>query len=140
MPKFNHILLVSLFTVSTATIASELIYTPINPSFGGNPLNSTILINHANAINDYQPPQQDNYFDDYQPETALDRLAASLESRLINQLFSDIGNGTGGTLETSDFQLEVIEDPNGAVTVNITDKATGESTEIQVSGIQQGDL
>jgi curli production assembly/transport component CsgF len=140
MPKFNHILLASLFTVSTATIASELIYTPINPSFGGNPLNSTILINHANAINDYQPPQQDNYFDDYQPETALDRLAASLESRLINQLFSDIGNGTGGTLETSDFQLEVIEDPNGAVTVNITDKATGESTEIQVSGIQQGDL
>jgi curli production assembly/transport component CsgF len=121
-------------------MASELVYTPVNPSFGGNPLNSTILINHANAINDYRPPEEGDRFDSYEPETALDRLAASLESRLINQLFADIGNGTGGTLETSDFTLEVIEDLSGAVTVNITDKATGESTEIQVSGIQQGDL
>lgn len=36
--------------------ASQLIYTPVNPSFGGNPLNGTFLLNKAQAENNHQPP------------------------------------------------------------------------------------
>ncbi len=125
---------------SGAINATELIYTPINPSFGGNPLNSTILINHANAINDYSAPNSGNDFG-FESETALDRLAERLESQLINQLFSEVGNGNSGQLETDNFILNIVDGGNGGVTIQLFDKATGESSEILVSGINQlGDL
>ncbi|MDA0106641.1 curli production assembly protein CsgF [Vibrio sp. La 4.2.2] len=117
---------------SPLALASELVYTPVNPTFGGNPLNSTILINHANAINDYQDPNASSF--DFEEESALDRLASSLESRLISQLLADIGNGNTGQLETDDFFLNVVDD-SGTLLVQIVDKATGESTEISVSGL-----
>ncbi len=113
-------------------LGTELIYTPVNPSFGGNPLNSTILINHANAINDYEDPNASTF--DFEEESSLDRLASSLESRLISQLLADIGNGNTGQLETDDFFLNVVDD-SGTLLVQIVDKLTGESTEISVSGL-----
>ena len=36
--------------------ATELVYTPVNPSFGGNPLNGTWLLNNAQAQNDHDDP------------------------------------------------------------------------------------
>ena len=33
--------------------ATELVYTPINPSFGGNPLNGQFLLNEAQAQNNF---------------------------------------------------------------------------------------
>ena len=32
---------------AAAVQATELVYTPVNPSFGGNPLNGTWLLNNA---------------------------------------------------------------------------------------------
>ncbi|ANP77724.1 curli assembly protein CsgF [Vibrio sp. 10N.261.51.F11] len=126
--------MIPLFVLGVNVVsASELVYTPINPSFGGNPLNSTILINHANAINDYTDPNS-NSFGGLEEESALDRLASSLESRLISQLLADVGNGNSGQLETDDFFLNVIDD-GAALVVQIVDKETGESTEIQVAGL-----
>lgn len=119
-------------TLAPFSYGTELIYTPVNPSFGGNPLNSTILINHANAINNYSDPNANDF--DFEEESALDRLASSLESRLISQLLADIGNGNTGQLETDDFFLNVVDDA-GTLLVQIVDKATGESTEISVSGL-----
>ena len=128
----NCLILTVVVMLSPLVNSSELVYTPINPSFGGNPLNSTILINHANAINDYQDPNASSF--DFEEESPLERLASSLESRLISQLLADIGNGNTGQLETDDFFLNVL-DSNGLLTVQIVDKATGESTEISVAGL-----
>lgn len=122
----------TLLLTSSSITASELVYTPINPSFGGNPLNSSHLFNGANAINDYAGPKDDYGFEE---ESAIDRLASSLESRLISQLLADVGNGNTGQLETSDFLLNVVDD-DGALLIQIVDKITGESSEIQVSGLQ----
>jgi len=36
--------------------ATELVYTPVNPNFGGNPLNGPTLLNEAQAQNDYKDP------------------------------------------------------------------------------------
>jgi len=111
--------------------ATELIYTPVNPSFGGNALNSSHLFGVANAINDYQAPKDEFGFDE---ESSLDRLANSLESRLISQLLADVGNGNTGQLETDDFYLNIVDD-NGSLIVQIVDKVSGESTEIKVAGL-----
>ena len=118
---------------STMLNASELIYTPVNPSFGGHPNNSSHLMGVANAINTYKAPQSDSGIEE---QSALDRLASSLESRLISQLLSDIGTGnTSGILDTQDFLLNVQDDGSGGLVINIQDKETGESTSISVSGL-----
>ncbi|PMG32802.1 curli production assembly protein CsgF [Vibrio splendidus] len=128
---FVRVTLLALLVIS-AVNASELVYTPVNPSFGGNALNSSHLFNHANAINDFEDPNARDIFDEQ--ESALDRLASSLESRLISQLLADVGNGNTGQLETDDFFLNIVDD-SGTLLVQIVDKATGESTEISVSGL-----
>ncbi len=111
--------------------ASELVYTPVNPNFGGNPLNTSHLFSGANAINDYKAPRDDELFEQ---ESALDRLTSSLESRLISQLLADVGNGNTGQLVTDDFVLNIVDD-SGALLIQIIDKETGETSEIQVSGL-----
>lgn len=113
------------------SLASELVYTPVNPNFGGNPLNTSHLFAGANAINDYKGPKDDSLFEQ---ESALDRLTSSLESRLISQLLADVGNGNTGQLITDDFILNIVDD-SGALLIQIVDKETGETSEIQVSGL-----
>lgn len=120
-----------LFTLVPVVVASELVYTPVNPNFGGNPLNSSHLFNGANAINDYKAPKEDSLFEQ---ESPLDRLTSSLESRLISQLLADVGNGNTGQLVTDDFILNIVDD-SGGLLIQIIDKETGETSEIQVSGL-----
>lgn len=120
-----------LLATSFSLAATELVYTPINPSFGGNALNSSHLFGVANAINDYKGPEDDFGFEE---ESALDRLANSLQSRLISQLLADVGNGNTGQLETDEFFLNILDD-NGTLIVQIVDKVSGESTEIRVAGL-----
>src|SRR3546814_19165767 len=40
-------------------VAEQLIYTPVNPSFGGSPLNGPYLLNSAMAQQRYQPSMSD---------------------------------------------------------------------------------
>ncbi|UXI02657.1 curli assembly protein CsgF [Photobacterium sp. TY1-4] len=129
--KGSKLAIAALFAATAQVSATELVYTPINPSFGGNPLNSSHLLGVANAINDYKAPDDDLLFEE---QSDLERLAASLESRLISQLLSDVGNGNTGQLVTEDFLLNIIDD-NGNLIIQITDKETGESSTIQVSGL-----
>ena len=42
--------------VSTDGRATEMVYTPVNPSFGGSPLNGPVLLNSANAQNSHKAP------------------------------------------------------------------------------------
>ena len=69
MAKFSFIVLL---IYSTNTFASELIYNPYNPSFGGFSGNGTILLNQANAENDFKDPEEQihgkktlEYLEDY---------------------------------------------------------------------------
>ncbi|MCG8427996.1 MAG: curli assembly protein CsgF [Chromatiales bacterium] len=111
--------------------ASELVYTPINPSFGGNPLNGSYLLSNAQAQNDHKDPD----FEDRTQTSALDRLTSSLESRLISQLLADVGDGNSGFLATDDYTIQIDESPDGTLSVTITDLLTNETTQIEVNGL-----
>lgn len=126
------IFVLSLILSCSNVIASELVYTPVSPSFGGNPLNSSHLFNTANANNDYSGPETDYGFEE---ESALERLASSLESRLISQILADASEGKTGQLITDDFTVNVVEGDNGALLIHLVDNLTGESSTIQVGGI-----
>jgi curli production assembly/transport component CsgF len=113
--------------------ATELVYTPINPSFGGNPLNGTWLLNNAQAQNDYDDP-------DLKSRTAvagtsaLERFTSQLQSRLLGQVLDNISSGNSGSLSTDAFIVNVVDD-SGALTIEVTDRSTGEVSEIQVNGL-----
>ncbi|MFI8223676.1 MULTISPECIES: curli assembly protein CsgF [unclassified Pseudomonas] len=118
---------------AAAVQATELVYTPVNPSFGGNPLNGTWLLNNAQAQNDYDDP-------DLKKRTtvagtsALERFTSQLQSRLLGQLLDNISTGNTGSLSTDAFIVNVVDD-SGALTIEVTDRASGEVSEIQVNGL-----
>ncbi|GIU07861.1 MULTISPECIES: curli assembly protein CsgF [unclassified Shewanella] len=115
--------------IATGTAqATQLTYTPVNPNFGGSYLNGSYLLSNASAQNQHSGGSS------YVPPSALDRLASSLESRLMSQLFNDAANGGEGYLRTDDFEIQVVNE-DGALLVHITDVLTGETTIIEVGGI-----
>jgi len=115
-------------------LATELVYTPVNPAFGGNPLNGTWLLNNAQAQNDYDDPDLKSRTSAFTGTSALERFTNQLESRLLGQLLDNISNGTTGSMSTSAFLIDVIDD-GGALSIKVTDRATGQISIIQVSGL-----
>ncbi|WP_420833489.1 curli assembly protein CsgF [Shewanella pneumatophori] len=118
----------ALLFFGTSVHATQLIYTPVNPNFGGSYLNGSYLLSNASAQNKHTGGSS------YVPPTALERLASSLESRLMSQLFNDAANGGEGYLKTDDFEIQVVNE-DGALLVHITDVVTGETTIIEVGGL-----
>ena len=114
--------------------ATELVYTPINPSFGGNPLNGTWLLNNAQAQNDYDDPDLKDRASAFSGTTALERFSNQLESRMLSQLLDNISNGSTGSMATDAFLIDVIDD-SGALSIKVTDRVTGEISIIEVSGL-----
>ncbi len=125
--------LMALGTLAFEASATELVYTPVNPSFGGNPLNGAYLLGNAQS-------QDDNKNPDALPRSAtttsaLSRFTSQLESRLLSQLLTDVSDGKGGgSLTTNDFIVNIV-DLDGMLTVQITDRLTGEMSEIIINGI-----
>ncbi len=113
--------------------ATEMVYTPVNPAFGGNPLNGTWLLNNAQSQNDHQDPSIKSR-SSFAGTSALERFTNQLESRLLSQLLDNISNGNTGSMSTDSFLINVIDD-SGSLTIQVTDRATGEVSEIQVNGL-----
>ncbi|PKH32324.1 curli assembly protein CsgF [Shewanella sp. ALD9] len=122
------LLILSITSFSFPLVATQLVYTPVNPAFGGSYLNGSYLLANASAQNEHQGGSS------YVAPTALDRLASSLQSRLMSQLFNDAANGGEGYLKTDDFEINVVNE-DGSLLVHITDLLTGETTIIEVGGI-----
>lgn len=128
---FKTILFSTAITISSLSLGTELIYVPKNPSFGGNPLNGSILLNNAQAQNKKTDPEIE-----IETRSELDRFTDSLRSRLLSQLLSDIGAGKTGTLDTDDFSILIVDNGEGEISVKITDKNTNQTTEIVVDGLE----
>jgi len=114
--------------------ATELVYTPVNPAFGGNPLNGTWLLNNAQAQNDFDDPDLKDRTSAFGGTSALERFSNQLESRLLSQLLDNISDGKTGSMSTDSFLIDVIDD-SGALSIRVTDRATGEVSLIKVSGL-----
>lgn len=115
----------------SAAMAGPLVYQPINPSFGGDPFIGNHLLNKAQAQDNYRDPNARSL----EPLSATERLVQNLESRLISQLITDVGRGelNQGSFDSSDFGV-VVRDEGGLLVLRITDKVTGDTTDISVGG------
>ena len=114
---------------SAMALSGELVYHPVNPSFGGNPMNGGMLLSNAQAQDNNKNPETREQMSN------VDRLLSSLQSRLLSQLLNDIGSGESGTLVTDEYHIEVSEDPDGAAVITVRDFTTDQTTTIEVNGI-----
>jgi curli production assembly/transport component CsgF len=127
------------FAAATAG-ATELVYTPVNPNFGGNPLNGPTLLSNAQAQNQYEE-DPDAPVDPNKNKTPLDQFNEQLQRAILNRIAQALsgnvvdanGNLIPGTVSTSDFTINIVDNGDGTVTITTTDKATGQSTSFVVS-------
>jgi curli production assembly/transport component CsgF len=124
-----------LVVAPSAASAQDMVYTPINPSFGGNPFNSQHLLGIANAQNKFKDPSSAT------SGSQADIFARQLQSRLLSALSSQITDAIFGENAqqhgTVDFGGQTIEWNRDLdqVTLTITNDDTGEVTTIVVPTI-----
>ncbi|GAB1150481.1 MAG: curli assembly protein CsgF [Shewanella algae] len=120
-----RMLIVASALLAFAGQATELVYTPINPSFGGNPLNGSFLLSKAQAQNDNQAAGNEKDF--------VTRFKESLERNIINSITRGVADGeiTDGVYDTGDYRVEVASTGNG-VMLTITNLLSGEVTVIEM--------
>lgn len=126
---------------SGAAPATELVYVPVNPAFGGSPLNGQVLLNTAQATNKHKdaPAAPGSSFGRQTPlQQFNDMLERSVLGQLASAATSDVV-GTGGKLkpgsvETGNFRIDIVDAGGGVLTITTTDKLTGATTSFQVGG------
>ena len=123
--------------------ATEIVYTPNNPSFGGNPLNGTVLLNGANAQNKHTDPAVQQALSRLTSQSQLDLFNQRLQSLILDRiatsltgsLFDTDGNLIPGRVETSTFVIDIADIGGGMLLITTTDKTTGASTSFQISTV-----
>ncbi|GGL94046.1 curli assembly protein CsgF [Pseudomonas asuensis] len=111
--------------------ATELVYTPKNPAFGGSPLNGSYLLGNAQAQNDFDDPNAKSS----SSMSAIQRFTSQLQSSLLSQVLTNARNGKAGSVTTDDFIVNILNDETGQLVIHITDRVTGEISEIAVNGL-----
>ena len=127
-------LLAILLTLCLGAGATEMVYTPVNPSFGGNPNNAPGLLSIAQVQNSMKAPVVASTT---VPLTAVEKFSASLNSLILNRLASEtmatlFGTASllkAGTYTAGDFTVTITQpDSSSNLTIVTTDKAGNSST------------
>jgi len=116
--------------------ASDLVYTPNNPSFGGNPFNSAHLLGVANAINKYKDPASTTSSDPASQflRTLQSRLLSTLATQITDVIFGENAQDTG-LIKFGDQEISFVRGAD-SVTLTISDLASGSVSEIVVPLLQ----
>ena len=120
--------------------AGELVYRPVNPSFGGDPFNGPNLLNEANAQNRHKDPEAadpGSFFG--QQASPLQQFTNALQSSILSrvagavsgQVVDSNGNLVPGTFTIGNIRV-VVAAGAGLLTITTTDLSTGQSTTFQV--------
>lgn len=122
--------------------ATELVYVPVNPNFGGSPLNGPGLLATAQATNTHKEAFSSSLgagglsgqsalqqFNEILQRSILSRIATATTSSIVG---SD-GKLIPGDVETTDFKIHIADMGGGLLQITTTDKSTGSSTSFQVS-------
>ena len=141
--RLHAVVMGALFTAVTVlgvvpqAQATEMVYTPVNPLFGGNPNNAAMLINSGNAQNRHKAPTA-------AAKTGLENFNDSIERAILSKLAGEVTSrmfpatgvlATGGEFDAGSFKVTVsAPDPlSNVVTISTTDKLTGASTVLEIN-------
>jgi curli production assembly/transport component CsgF len=115
--------------------ASDLVYEPVNPSFGGDALNSSHLYQGAEIANTFTDSSLDSLF---QEDSAADEFAAALQSSLIGGAASQITDAIFNTgapasgVFTLDGATVTYNTVGGNVVVTINDGVSSSTLTIPI--------
>ncbi len=125
-------LFLAMLFLGCGVYSQDLVYTPKNPAFGGNPYNSQWLLASAQAQNSFKDPNASGR----ERMSELDRFTQSLNSQLLGQvsrrLFTEqFGSGEleAGGYTFGSLAVDIYPSNEGLV-INILDTNTGEQTQI----------
>ncbi|WP_165729409.1 curli assembly protein CsgF [Pseudoalteromonas sp. 31A1] len=122
--KMKNIALIIITTLSFSAAATEIIYTPINPSFGGNPLNANMLLSKAQAQNKHKAPVvEKGYAEQFQEtleRTYLNRMVREITDMAFGEDIEDSLFNQDSIFMSGDYQIEVITSTTDSITVKIT--------------------
>jgi len=136
-PRIPRIIVCGLAFWAGGACATELVYVPVNPNFGGSPNNAPGLLAIASATNKHglqsslgsslnQTPLQQ--FNQTLERMVLSQLASSATSKLLGQ----DGKLIPGTFTTENFVITVTDLGGGILRVTTTEKASGVVTSFEV--------
>ena len=97
------------------------------------PRNGAFMLNEAQAQNSYKDPSYEDYSVD--TPSALDNFTQAIQSQILGGLLTNINTGKPGRMVTNDFIVD-IANKDGQLQLNVTDRKTGKTSTIQVSGLQ----
>lgn len=116
------------------TVAADMVYQPVNPSFGGNYLNSTHLQSLASIQKQHEEPVTE--------QSASEQFMDMLESRLYSALAADVTDAIfgenaqpNGTIAFDDQQISFVN-TGTEIQLVVTDFTTGQVTTIVVPTLQ----
>ncbi|MGN6155362.1 MAG: curli production assembly/transport component CsgF [Sphingomicrobium sp.] len=120
---------------ASPALAGDLVYTPIDPTFGGNPFNSSHLLGIANAQNKFKDPDalSNGSQADIFARQLQSRLLSALSGQIVDAIFGDNAQDHG-TVDFGGQTIEWVRDLD-QVTLTITNDGTGEVTTIVVPTI-----
>lgn len=118
-----------------SAFAQQLVYRPINPSFGGETFNYQWMLSSAQAQNKLEERASDrfgtNALDDF--ESSLNRqILSQLSRQLVNDVFGEGGDGLQeGVFEFGNLLVEITYEAEG-INVSIVNNSDGTQTDILI--------
>lgn len=121
----------SLLLVPPEVRATELVYTPVNPSFGGSPLNGSFLLNQADSQNKFRNKvEESSPFEDFQ-ESVQRRILGVIANQATDAIVTEDGKWKPGVSEIGGYTISVVV-VGDDVRITMTDPLTGDGTTLTV--------
>jgi curli production assembly/transport component CsgF len=130
-------ILLLISTITYVIQAGELIYTPVNPSFGGSPLNAQWLLSSAQTQNSYSEKSSAESASRSPVENFKESLNRQILSRFASQIVATAFGEKGadplveGSYQIGDFTIEVKPDAR-TLSIVVIDIIDGSETVIEI--------
>jgi curli production assembly/transport component CsgF len=127
--------------LGAAAHAGPLVYTPVNPTFGGSPLNSSHLLNRAQAQDTHTDPNAAAPYNPLSSQSQLEQFNNALQQAVLSRVSAAVSSSiigpTGqlipGQVETANFLITISDLGGGRIRIVTTDKLTNGSTSFDIS-------
>lgn len=125
-----------LFLMPSSATATELVFTFVNPAFGGNPFNAQWLMNSAQSQNKLKEPLEEWKMPERDPiedfKNSLNRqMLYRLSRQIIDEAFGEEGGLEPGHYNLGDYAIDISLTLDG-IRIILTDIATGNQTIIEI--------
>lgn len=124
------------------TQSSELTYMPVNPNFGGSPLNGSFLLNEATVNNSQfltNPANKQGTAHTSAQTSSQQQIIQELQQAAVNSVLSEVAAQISQGLRTQQSGTYTIggeiisfQTAGSVINISITDAATGGVTKIQI--------